>query len=109
MIYIKSKGYKQEYKDRDTCKMVASVSRQSANIFLQPSELDSPTPSHASECVPPPLWLGRGHTPRGEEMGVPLRARIDTAVLYSRYICTLTSRIYDPPSCKQLCLKKDDI
>jgi hypothetical protein len=37
-------------------------SRQSARLFLQSSELGSPTPSPGGECVPPRLVPGEGGT-----------------------------------------------
>ncbi len=60
-------------------------SRQSAKLFLQSSDSDSPTPSHASECVP--TGGGGGTLARGREKGwegpIPTRGQ---TVWYSVYM-----------------------
>jgi hypothetical protein len=66
-------------------------SRQSARLFLQPSELGPPlTPSPTGECHIPLLVPGWGYTLPcgGVEVGIPIRTRGQT-LWYSRYICNL--------------------
>ncbi len=61
--------------------------RQSAKLFLQSSDLDSPSPLAAGECAPPPFgpWGGGGaQSLAGEGLGESqfIRGDIHCAVLY---------------------------
>ncbi len=68
-------------------------SRQSARPFLQFSELGSPTPSPAGECVPPPsVGSGGGHTQACGE-GVRGPNSEEGAVWNSRYMYFVGSYI----------------
>ncbi len=51
-----------------TTGVCAPQSRQSAKLFLQSSDWDSPNPSPAGECTPIPRFWGEGHT-RWRERG----------------------------------------
>jgi hypothetical protein len=47
--------------------------------------IGTPTPSPASQCVPPRIHGGRGHTPAGEEVwGVPIRTTGEKAGGHTR-------------------------
>ncbi len=67
-------------------------SRQSTKLSFQSSNLGSPTPSHAGECVTPPPFGsgGGGHTRLRERgWGSPNSNEDRHCMWYSRYICTV--------------------
>jgi hypothetical protein len=64
--------------------MLESQSRQSAKLFLQSSEWDSPTPSQAS--VAPPLWSREKEHTGFQERGWGAQFGRGDRLWYSRYI-----------------------
>ncbi len=70
-------------------------SRQSAKLFSGRLNWDSPNPSHASECAPPPLGSGGRGTHAGERGGgrVPIPTR-GHRLWYSLYIYVLCGVVH---------------
>ncbi len=71
---------------------------QSAKLFLQSSDWDSPTPSPASECAPIPLVSGgRAHSLAKEGVGESQlhqfqRGDIHCGTLYMSVLCVILNR-----------------
>jgi hypothetical protein len=59
-------------------------SRQSAKLFLQSSDWDSPNPSPADEFAPPRFW-GEGHT-RWRERGSDERTYTVALFIYTYFV-----------------------
>jgi hypothetical protein len=63
-------------------------------LFSSRPHWNSPTPSPAGECVPPPFGWGGGTLARGRVVGgVPIQTRGQT-LWYSRYIYTFCFILY---------------